>query len=240
MSSQISTQSEKRSLLSDIGKFAGVILLGVLVSTLTWVILTYTPLASLITKEIASADSKTAWYISRSAGIVAYLLLSGSVAWGLILTTKIIKEMAPPPAVMAVHNAVSWAAIGLSILHAVSLMFDSYYTYTVFDLVIPFTGPYRPGWVGLGTLAFYLMILTSVTFTWRKKIGMKAFRLIHYLTFPLYAVVTIHGLMAGTDSSGSAAKALYISSMLFILFLTNYRLLAASKQKRQKIHPTIK
>ena len=75
---------------------------------------------------------------------------------------------------------------------------------------------------------------SSVTFTWRSKIGMKTFRLIHYLTFPLYAIVTIHGLMAGTDSSGPAAKALYISSMLFVLFLTNYRLLAASKKKKQQ------
>jgi len=234
LSSQISTQSEQQSLLPGLVKLAGVLLLGILASTLTWIVLTYTPLASLIARDVAAADPKTAWYTSRAAGIVAYLLLSGSVAWGLILTTKIIKELAPPPAVMAVHNAVSWVAIGLGMLHAVSLMFDTYYTYTVWDLIIPFTGPYRPGWVGLGTLSFYVMVLSSVTFTWRSKIGMKTFRLIHYLTFPLYAIVTIHGLMAGTDSSGPAAKALYISSMLFVLFLTNYRLLAASKKKKQQ------
>jgi hypothetical protein len=63
---------------------------------------------------------------------------------------------------------------------------------------------------------------------------MKTFRLIHYLTFPLYGIVTVHGLMAGTDSSGPAAKALYLASLLFVLFLTNYRLLASSKKKRQR------
>lgn len=235
MSSQIRTQSEQNNqLAAGIGKLVGVVLLGMLVSAATWTILTYTPLARLITQDLAAADPKTAWYTSRSAGIVAYLLLSGSVAWGLILTTKIIKDLAPPPAVLAVHNAVSWVAIGLGMLHAIALMFDTYYTYTVWDLIIPFTGPYRPGWVGLGTLSFYIMVLSSVTFTWRNKIGMKTFRLIHYLTFPLYGIVTVHGLMAGTDSSGPAAKALYVSSLLFVLFLTNYRLMASSKKKQQK------
>jgi sulfoxide reductase heme-binding subunit YedZ len=234
LSSQTRTQPEQQSLLSGIGALAGIILLGVLASTLTWAVLTHTSLVSLISRDIAAADPHTAWYISRSAGIVAYLLLSGSVAWGLILTTKIIKDLAPPPAVLAVHNAVSWVAIGLGILHAASLMFDTYYSYRIWDLLIPFTGPYRPGWVGLGTLSFYVMVLASVTFTWRNKIGMRIFRLIHYLTFPLYGIVTVHGLMAGTDSSGPAAKALYIVSLLFVLYLTNYRLLAASKQRRQR------
>lgn len=234
MSSQIETRTEQNSGLAGIARLMGVLLLGVLISTLTWIVLTYTPLTRLIAQDVATADPKTAWYMSRAAGIVAYLLLSGSVAWGLILTTKIIKDLAPPPAVLAVHNAVSWVAIGLGLLHAVSLMFDSYYTYTVWDLIIPFIGPYRPGWVGLGTLSFYVMVISSVTFTWRNKIGMKTFRLIHYLTFPLYGVVTVHGLMAGTDSSGPAAKALYLSSLLFVLFLTNYRLMASSKKRRQR------
>ena len=37
-----------------------------------------------------AADSRVYWYMARSAGIVAYLLVWGSVAWGLMVTNKVL------------------------------------------------------------------------------------------------------------------------------------------------------
>ena len=76
------------------------------------------------------------------------------------------------------------------------------------------------------------MLLTSASFMWRKWLGQKRWRLLHYLTFPAYALVTLHGLMAGTDSGTSSMRGLYVASVLLVLFLTNYRLMAARKKRR--------
>lgn len=171
------------------------------------------------------ASEKLAWYLTRSSGAVAYLVLSASTAWGLLLSTRLIREWVPGAVALTMHETLSWLAAGLAAFHALVLLFDQYYTYTLSSLLIPFTGPYEPLWVGLGTLAFYLLLLLSATFYARRWIGAKRWRQLHYLTFGLYGLVTLHGWFAGTDSATFGW--LYGASALTVIFLTLYRLIAA-------------
>lgn len=170
-------------------------------------------------------SEKLAWYLTRSSGTVAYLFMSASTVWGLLLSTKVIKEVVPASVALAMHDILSWVAVGLASFHALVLLFDTYYTYTLGNLLIPFTGPYQPLWVGIGTLAFYLMFLLTVTFYLRLWIGAKRWRQLHYLTFAAYAMTTLHGWVAGTDSAAFAW--LYGGSSLLVIFLTIYRILTA-------------
>lgn len=200
------------------------ILLGALVLGAIW-----TVLGPLSFSAWAGLNPKTAWYLSRSSGTVAYLLLALSMVWGLLLSSKIIKESMPAVLSLAMHNILSWVAIATTGVHALSLLGDSYYTYTPAHLVIPFVGPYRPEWVGMGVIVLYLMLITSLTFSWRKQIGQEWWRRIHFLTFIAYVMATVHGVMAGTDSALPGMKGLYWGSGLLILFLTNYRILVNRK-----------
>ena len=179
------------------------------------------------TNTLLGITAKTPWYFTRAAGTVAYLLMAGSTIWGLLLSTKLIKESVPAALALTMHNMLSWLAIVLAGLHAVALLFDNYYTYTLADLAIPFLGPYRPVWVGLGVIGLYIMLLTSISFSFRKQIGQKRWRQLHYLTFIAFVLVTIHGVFAGTDSGNGGLRFVYWGSGLLVLFLTNYRLLTA-------------
>jgi predicted ferric reductase len=192
-----------------------------------WFLITGTPLAAQL-GALLGITAKTPWYISRSAGTVAYLLLAGSTIWGLLLSTKIIKEMVPAALSLAMHNILSWLAVAFTGAHALALLFDNYFTYTLPDLTIPFIGPYQPGWVGLGIIDLYLMLLTTISFQFRKQIGQNRWRRLHYLTFAVFILATVHGLMAGTDSSKPGMQALYLGSGLAVFFLTNYRLLTGN------------
>lgn len=177
----------------------------------------------------AMLPAQLAWEFSRATAVVGYLLLTTSMVWGLILSTRISKEITPPPTVMALHNALSWAALGLAGLHAVALLLDTYFTYTFIDLLIPFMGgPYKPFWVGVGVLSFYGLVITTVSFSLKGWLSQKAWRRIHLLTFAVFIAVTAHGFMAGTDSSG-ALRWLYPGSIVLVVFLTNYRLIAARR-----------
>ena len=167
---------------------------------------------------------KAAWYLTRASGTVAYLLMWGSMLWGLMLSTKLIKNNIPPAITLAMHNYLSWTSIGLTIFHAAVLLFDTYYTYHIAHLLIPFIGPYSPLWVGLGIIGFYLMLLTSGTFYMRKWIGQKNWRKLHYLTFGAYLLATLHGLQAGTDAAQLVT--MYTVSGISILFMTIYRILS--------------
>lgn len=174
------------------------------------------------------AGGKAAWYLTRASGTVSYFMLAASTVWGLLLSTRLVKNAIPPAISLAMHNYLSWSSIGLAIFHAFILLFDTYYTYSIFHLLIPFTGPYAPFWVGIGILGFYIALLTSASFNWRKKIGQKNWRKLHYLTFLAYIFVTLHGWMAGTDSA--QLLALYGGSSVLVLFLTAYRILDAVKR----------
>lgn len=176
---------------------------------------------------LAVAQDKSAWYLTRASGTVAYLLLSGSTVWGLLLSSKLLKEWVPPALALALHSALSWLALGVAGFHAWVLLFDRYYDYHLVHLLVPFQGPYRPEWVGLGILGLYGVLITTLSFPLRRWLGQARWRRLHYLTFPLYILVTAHGLLAGTDSSGPGMRALYLLSVLVVLFLTHYRILSA-------------
>jgi DMSO/TMAO reductase YedYZ heme-binding membrane subunit len=201
-----------------LGMIGGGIMLGA-----GWYLVTRAPLAAPL-GAILGITAKTPWYLSRSAGTVAYLLLAGSTIWGLLLSTRIIKEAVPAALALVMHNILSWLAVAFAGIHGLALMFDHYFTFSLPDLTIPFVGPYRPGWVGLGIIGFYLMLLTSVSFQFRRQIGQKRWRQLHYLTFAVFLLTTVHGLAAGTDSTKAGMRLLYLGSGLMVLFLTTYRL----------------
>lgn len=207
-----------------LGITGGLVLLG------TGWVLTNTSAGTTIANALALTE-KTPWYFTRSAGTVAYLLLASSTIWGLLLSTKLIKETVPAALALAMHNILSWLAVLLTGLHALALLWDSFYTYTLADLTVPFIGPYKPGWVGLGIIGFYLMFITSLSFNFRKQIGQKRWRKLHYATFGVYILATVHGAMAGTDSGNLGMQLLYWGSGLIVLFLTNFRLVTGKGKK---------
>lgn len=197
-----------------------------------WV-LVRTGLAGVVAQQLG-ITAQTPWHFSRAAGMVAYLLLAGSTIWGLLLSSKIIKEAVPAALALATHNIFSWLAAAFTGLHAVALLFDNYFTYTLADITIPFIGPYQPGWVGLGILSLYIMLLVSLSFQFRKQLGQKWWRALHYLSFAVYVLVTAHGLMAGSDSGKPGVQAMYIGSGLLVFFLINFRLLTSKGQRPRR------
>src|SRR5439155_20015438 len=114
-----------------------------------------------------AGDTKWNWYLVRSAGMTAYTLLAASMLWGLFLSSRILKDWSPGPLTLLLHATTSWLAVVLSAAHALLLMFDKFYTYTLPDLIVPFIGPYRPFAVGLGVLAFWLTLAVTVSFSIR-------------------------------------------------------------------------
>ena len=234
--STLSQETQKLPATAQIGSFFVSLLVGLIVGVValgaSQFLLDSAALAQ--TGAALGVTSKTSWYFTRSAGTVAYLLLALSTVWGLLLSSKLIKETVPAVLSLAMHNVLAWGALGMTTLHIVALLFDSYYTYTLADLFIPFVGPYRPEWVGVGVIGFYLMIVTTMSYYWRKQLGQKRWRKLHYLTFIAFAAVTAHGVMAGTDSGSPRMQALFWGSGLLVLFLTNYRILAGKGASRRR------
>jgi sulfoxide reductase heme-binding subunit YedZ len=233
--------SDTKSVTSKSGSIAsagwwvlgGLTFLGVI---LTLVIAAQLPAAQSLGQMVSwlfSLDSaQTMWYVTRAAGLTSYVLIWLSVAWGLAVSSKILDRVLNGTFTYDFHEFLSLAAVGFVFLHIGVLLFDSYMPYSLLQLLVPFTSTYRPLWVAVGIIGFYLTLLVTITFYLRSRIGMKAFRAIHYLSLLAYLGVTLHGFMAGTDSSLISVMGLYAGTFLVTVFLTVY-MLAMLLQKKQ-------
>ncbi|MEZ4678448.1 MAG: ferric reductase-like transmembrane domain-containing protein [Caldilineaceae bacterium] len=220
----------QRTVLFLAGTIGGLVF-GLLVLGIGYWFFNTTALGTQLQTLIGFTD-KTPWYFSRAAGTVAYLLLTASTVWGLLLTTKLVKTTVPAPLTLAMHNILGWMAVIATTAHALALLFDSYYVYTLANLVVPFTGPYRPGWVGVGIVGLYIMVVTAASFSWRSWMGQIWWRRLHYFTYVAYGLATIHGLLAGTDSGDLGMKLMFWGSALLITAMTAYRIWATTSSKK--------
>ncbi|MGD0612982.1 MAG: hypothetical protein ABSB41_15905 [Anaerolineales bacterium] len=178
------------------------------------------------------------WYVTRAAGIIAYLLLWFSMVLGLAVTSKYLDQLLDRMFTYDFHQFISLLSIGFIVLHIVVLSLDRYLPYSVAQILIPFLSPYRPIWVGIGVIAFYLTLLVTITFYLKRRIGMRAFRAIHVLSLLGYLGATLHGLYAGTDAVLPAMQLVYKGTGLTVLFLTVFWLIMVALRKRTAPRPS--
>ena len=144
-------------------------------------------------------NSKLWWYATRSGGIVAWALLAGSVLWGLALSTKVLRGRPRPNWILDLHRFMGGLALVFTGIHVAAILGDTYVNFGLVEVLVPFTGTWHPDRVAWGIVALYLLAAVEITSLLRRKLSKRTWRLTHYLSFPLFAFATIHGLVAGTD-----------------------------------------
>lgn len=189
------------------------------------------------TAGAAALAAKLPWYVSRAAGTTAYLLLSVTTVLGLIISTRLLDRWLSRADAFALHEHCSWLALGFAALHAGALLVDRTEPFSVLQVLVPFTAPYRPLATGLGVLALYLTALVTVSFSVRAYIGQRVWRRLHAATFGLYVLVTAHGLLAGSSSGAAWMQWLYLASGAAVLFLTLCRLLLMTVPRARPRRP---
>ena len=176
------------------------------------------------------------WYVTRASGIIAYLLLWFSTILGLAVTSKYLDGMLDRLFTYDFHEFISLLSVGFTLVHVIVLMLDLYMPYSLAQILEPFISPYRPFWVGVGVIAFYIILLVTITFYLRNRIGTRAFRAIHVLSLLGYIGVTLHGYFSGTDTALPSMQILYEVSGLAVLFLTVYWLVLLGLRNAEKRH----
>lgn len=177
------------------------------------------------------SDPRLSWHLVRAAGLTAYALLGASTLWGVFLSSRVIKDWSPGPVLLLLHSTVSWLALGATVAHVGMLLFDRYYAYTLADLLVPFTGPYRPFAVGLGILSAWLVLAISISFSQRKRIGQKAWRLLHLTSYLVFALITLHALLAGTDASKPGMRLMVGAFAAITAALLGHRIYQMRRQR---------
>jgi len=172
------------------------------------------------------------WYLTRTTALLSYLALTGSVVYGLLLSTGILDRIAHRAVSFTLHQDLASIGLALALIHAAVLLIDRSVPFQPAELVVPFIGPYRPLWVAFGQLALILSCLVLFSFYVRRRIGQRTWRQLHYLSFLAFVAATAHGIMAGTDSGAGWVASGYTLAASVVTFLLAYRVVISLAARR--------
>lgn len=155
-----------------------------------------------------------AWLLARASGYAAFVALALDVIAGLLVSTRAGDRWMARGQLIDLHGWLSPLALALLVGHVLALLADRYVRFDVLDVVVPMLSPYRPVAVGLGIVAGYCAVVVHASFGFRRTIGAKAWRQLHYLSFVAFGAAAVHAFLAGTDASRPWAIAICLLPLL--------------------------
>ena len=153
-------------------------------------------------------NEKIWWYLARSSGIVALVLLVASVLWGVALATRILKPHDRPAWLLDLHRWLAGSALVMTGLHLVGLVLDGYIDFGFADILVPGASAYRPVAVAIGMVSLYGMIAVQTTSYLRRWLSRRVWHGIHMLSYLVVWAAALHAGLAGTDVTNRAYQVL--------------------------------
>lgn len=176
------------------------------------------------------------WYTSRSAGIVAWIMLSASVIAGMTLSTRDSRVL-PTGWPIDLHRFLSSVALVFLGIHMLALIPDNFVEFGVTELLVPLTSTWQPWAVAWGIVAFWLVVAVEVSSLLRKRIPRRVWRAIHLSSFLMWLSATVHLFMAGTDVSDITFRVTQAAVIGLVSVLFVRRLIVA---RRRSTRPSVR
>ncbi len=172
------------------------------------------------------------WYLSRSSGIVALVLLVLSMVWGVLLSTRVLRPHDRPAWLLDLHQWLGGTALVMTGLHMFGLYLDGYIDYGFTELLVPGASDYRPVAVAIGILSLYVMVTVQATSYMRRWLSKRVWRGIHVLSYGLVWSAAIHAGMAGTDTVNRAYQVLALVLTMVAVVATVLRVVSPGRAQR--------
>jgi predicted ferric reductase len=166
---------------------------------------------------LAASGGSAYWYLTRSTGAVALLLLTLAIVLGVVDARRWSTPRWPRFIVDSLHRNVSLLAMVFLAVHVITSVLDSFAPISLLDAFVPFAGSYRPLWLGLGAVALDLLIAVTLTSMLRQRFGYGTWRAIHWLTYASWPIALLHGFGTGSDAAATWLLSLSIACAAVVL-----------------------
>lgn len=173
--------------------------------------------------------SSVDWYLIRATGLTATVLLTAAMVFGLMMSLRIGPRRLPGAIAYDLHRFVTGLALWTVGAHVLLLLIDAQAGVGLMDLVVPFASGTRTFATGLGTIAFVAMTIIWFSSIHRMRIGQRAWRMLHRLTFLAYVTAMAHGILGGTDSGAIWVWPLHVAGLLLVGALTVRRIMLSRR-----------
>ena len=140
------------------------------------------------------------WFVTRGTGAISLVLLTVTVALGIANVRRTRIGDTPRFVIDSLHRSASLLAVSFVAVHVLTTLLDGFAPITPLDIVVPFGSTYRPLWLGLGAIAFDLLVAIVITSLLRRRLGYRGWRATHWLAYASWPVALVHGLGTGSDT----------------------------------------
>ena len=172
------------------------------------------------------------WLVARSSGLVAWGLAVASVLWGVALATRALGSRPRAPWLLDLHRHLGGLTVLFAALHVGALVADSYVSFDLVDVLVPFASSWRPGAVAWGVVSLWLLAAVEITSLLMKRIPKLWWRRVHLTSYVVAVAATVHLFTAGTDATTTLLRWVVIVVGAALAFFLLYRELAPAKRAR--------
>lgn len=164
------------------------------------------------------------WFATRATGTVAFLLLTATALLGVVGAGRFAPSTVGRFEVAALHRNLSLLSLAALGVHICTAIADSYVPLGWISVVVPFASPYRTVWVGLGTVAFDLLLAVALTSAVRLRLGLRRWKTVHLLAYAAWPLAAFHAAGTGTDTKLGPQLAFYALCFATLLVACWWRL----------------
>ena len=174
-------------------------------------------------------DHTLSWELARVGGMVAYVLITASVVIGMLVSLKLRSPRWPRWVTTELHRFVTLLALVFAVVHGVAVWIDPFTGFTPAEVLVPLASHYRPLWMAAGIVAGYLLLGVWASEYARPRIGYAWWRRLHFLSFGVFVLATLHGVGSGSDTADAWGLLVYGTAGASVLILVIWRLLAGGR-----------
>jgi sulfoxide reductase heme-binding subunit YedZ len=156
--------------------------------------------------------------------MVAWLLLTASVIWGIWLSIRRPGTNPRPNWLLDLHRWLGGLAVSFTLVHLVGIALDGFVDFSPTDLLVPFSSEWHPLAVAWGIVALYGLVAVQVTSMMRRRLSKRSWHRVHLTSYVLFWVASAHGILAGTDGGTPVFTVLAVTGMTVVALGTFARI----------------
>ena len=177
-------------------------------------------------------NPQTWWFLTRASGLVAWIMLTLSVIWGIVLSTKAFPGQRRPVWLLEVHRWLGGLTMAFLAVHLAALVADNYVDFGLADITIPYATDWKPGAVALGVLGAWLLVAVELTSLAMRKLPRKVWRFVHLSSYVAFWLASMHAAFAGTDATTPLYQLTAAASILAVAWALVYRVITRRSARR--------
>src|SRR4030081_3032336 len=187
----------------------------------------------------------TAIDLSSYFGLAAMTLLTLNILIGLVMSVKYNPVRDWPhrrTTTFKIHTWTAYIALSIAAIHPVIILFSSTAKFTLLDILYPVNAPRQP-WINvLGALALYTLAFVVLTSYFRRELGRKKWKTLHFTAYGTAALFYVHGILTDPKLKDSPidfldAEKVYVElCMLLVIVAATLRIRWQLRQPPPRVH----